>query len=271
MPGETRQHRGETGLAGRVALVTGAGRGIGRALALRLAREGALVVLADRDARACRETARDLARVAGRQGLAVTTDVSREEQVCSLLERVGGAHGGLDILVNNAGIAGPTAPVEEVSLEQWESTMAVNLRGVFLCCKHAVPYLKERGAGSIVNISSVSAKRPLPQRSPYAASKMALIGFTRTLASELGPWGIRVNAVCPGAVAGPRQEAVLRALGQRSGQSPDQLLRAKKSASPLGTLVQPEQVAALVAFLCSAQAEAITGQDINVSAGAVMY
>jgi NAD(P)-dependent dehydrogenase (short-subunit alcohol dehydrogenase family) len=131
--------------------------------------------------------------------------------------------------------------------------------------------MKAQGGGIIVNISSVTAKRPLLQRTPYAASKMALIGFTRTLAAELGPWQIRVNSVCPGAVAGPRQEGILREASRATGKSVAELAAAKTAASPLNTLVDADDVAAMVAFLCSPDAAAVTGQDINVSAGAVMY
>jgi NAD(P)-dependent dehydrogenase (short-subunit alcohol dehydrogenase family) len=149
--------------------------------------------------------------------------------------------------------------------------MAVNLRGVFLCCKHAVPVMKAQTDGVIVNISSVSAKRPLPHRTPYVASKMALIGLTRTLAAELGPWQIRVNSVCPGAVSGVRQENILREASRVTGKSFDELLGAKKAASPLNSLVDADDVAAMVSFLCTSDAAAVTGQDINVSAGAIMY
>jgi NAD(P)-dependent dehydrogenase (short-subunit alcohol dehydrogenase family) len=196
--------------------------------------------------------------------------VSQEDQVRQLTAKAQDL-GGIHILVNNAGIAGPTAQVENITVEEWEATMAVNLRGVFLCCKHVIPVMKAQGGGIIVNISSVTAKRPLLQRTPYAASKMALIGFTRTLAAELGPWQIRVNSVCPGAVAGPRQEGILREASRATGKSVAELAAAKTAASPLNTLVDADDVAAMVAFLCSPDAAAVTGQDINVSAGAVMY
>lgn len=258
-------------LSGQVAVVTGGGRGIGRAIALRLAADGARLVLGDVNLAGCRETARFMAQEGGAPAEVVATDVSREEQVQNLMERALGLQGRLDILVNNSGIAGPTALIEDIALPDWENTMAVNLRGVFLCCKHALPIMKERRSGCIVNISSVSAKRPLVQRTPYAASKMAVIGFTRTLAAEAGAWGVRVNAVCPGAVAGPRQDQILQAISSRTGESVEQLRQNKAAASPLQSLVDPDDVAAVVAFLCRPDAKAMTGQDINVSAGAVMF
>jgi NAD(P)-dependent dehydrogenase (short-subunit alcohol dehydrogenase family) len=257
-------------LTDQVAIVTGAGQGIGQRIALRLGLAGAFVLLADISEQGCRETARELELAGADRCRVVPTDVSQEDQ-CRQLAAKAQDLGGIHLLVNNAGIAGPTALVEDITLEAWEATMSVNLRGVFLCCKHVVPVMKAQGGGTIVNISSVTAKRPLPQRTPYAASKMALIGFTRTLAAELGPWQIRVNSVCPGAVAGPRQESVLKAASRATGKSVEELAAAKAAASPLNTLVDADDVADMVSFLCSSEAAAVTGQDINVSAGAVMY
>jgi len=264
-----RSHR-HGQLTGKVAIVTGAGQGIGQRIALRLGLAGAFVLLADISKQGCSGTVRELEQVGAGRCMVVPTDVSQEDQVRQMAAKAQDL-GGIHILVNNAGIAGPTAQVENITLEDWETTMAVNLRGVFLCCKHVVPVMKAQDGGIIVNISSVTAKRPLLQRTPYAASKMALIGFTRTLAAELGPWRIRVNAVCPGAVAGPRQEGILKEASRVTGRSVEELAAAKAAASPLNTLVDANDVAAMVFFLCSPDAAAVTGQDINVSAGAVMY
>lgn len=257
-------------LNGKVAIVTGAGQGIGWRIAMRLGREGASLLLTDIVLKDCSTTAHKLEQAGAGRCTVFPTDVSQEDQVRQLAAKAQDL-GGIHILVNNAGIAGPTAQVENITLEDWEATMAVNLRGVFLCCKHVVPVMKAQDGGAIVNISSVTAKRPLAQRAPYAASKMALIGFTRTLAVELGPWQIRVNSVCPGAVAGLRQESILREASRVTGKPIDELAAAKAAASPLNTLVDADDVAAMVSFLCSPDAVAITGQDINVSAGAVMY
>ncbi|MCB2228231.1 MAG: SDR family oxidoreductase [Desulfarculaceae bacterium] len=258
-------------LRGQVAIVTGGGQGIGREIALRLAHDGARLVLADVNLEGCRETAELIANCGGAPAVLIQADVSQEEQVAALMAQAFEAVGRIDILVNNSGIAGPSALVEDIALEDWEATMAVNLRGVFLGCKHVLPYMKKAGRGSIVNVSSVTAKRPLPRRTPYGASKMAVIGFTRTLAAEAGEKGIRVNAVCPGAVAGPRQDQILLNTCAQTGQTLEEARAAKASTSPLKTLVEPSQVAAVVSFLCGPDASAITGQDINVSAGAVMY
>ncbi|MCF8032838.1 MAG: SDR family oxidoreductase [Desulfarculaceae bacterium] len=260
-----------TSLSGQVAVVTGGGQGIGRAIALRLAGEGARLVLGDVNLEGCHETAGLIAQAGGAPVKVLSCDVSREDQVAGLMHKAAGLEDRLDILVNNSGIAGPTALAEDISLEDWEATMAVNLRGVFLGCKHALPAMKKARRGSIVNISSISAKRPLLRRTPYAASKMAIIGYTRTLAAEAGEWGIRVNAVCPGAVAGPRQDQIIEALCRQTGQDGEELRRQKAAISPLKCLVDPDDVARVVAFLCGQGAKAMTGQDINVSAGVVVY
>jgi NAD(P)-dependent dehydrogenase (short-subunit alcohol dehydrogenase family) len=166
---------------------------------------------------------------------------------------------------------GPVKNIEEISLEEWEGTMAVNLRGIFLCCKYAIPPMKIRKKGSIVNISSVTGKRALTQRTPYATSKMGVIGLTRTLAAEVGKWKIRVNAVCPGAVTGKRQDQVYEGIMKFSGKTMEQVIAERVEISPLRSFVDPKYVAAIVAFLCTEDAAMMTGQDINVSAGAVMY
>lgn len=254
-----------------IAVVTGAGQGIGRNIALRLTKEGAKVVLADINAPGLQETALTISREYSGESLIVLTDVTSEDSVALMVRSVREKFGRLDIFVNNSGIAGPTKAVEDVDLEEWESVMAVNLRGVFLGCKHAVPIMKAQKKGCIVNISSVTGKRALVRRAPYAASKMGVIGLTRTLATELGEFGIRVNAICPGTISGPRQQSIVEAAAKFTGKTVDQIMREKTAASPLKTLVDPEYVAAMVAFLCSSDAAVITGQDINVSAGAVMY
>lgn len=177
----------------------------------------------------------------------------------------------IDILVNNAGVAGPTKNIEDVAAAEWEETMAVNLRGVFFCCKHVIPVMKKQKKGSIVNICSMAGKRPLAQRTPYATSKMAMIGLTRTLAAEVGEWKIRVNAICPGAVVGSRQKQMYENIMQTSGKTWDEVVRERIAASALKTFIDPEHIAAVVAFLCSEDAAMMTGQDINVTAGTVMY
>lgn len=258
-------------LDNHIAIVTGGGQGIGEQIALRLAREGAAVVIADTNTEGARKVAATIASTGGREATVVPTDVSVEEQVVGLVRHVGTMGGRIDILVNNVGIMGPVKNIEDISCEEWQETLRVNLTGMFLCCKHVVPVMKRQRAGSIVNIASVTGKRSLPQRSPYAASKMGVIGLTRTLAAEVGAWKIRVNAVCPGAVRGPRQDLVYAGIAKFSGKSPAQVMAERADLAALKTLVDPRDVAAVVAFLCSPDAGMMTGQDVNVSAGAVMY
>jgi NAD(P)-dependent dehydrogenase (short-subunit alcohol dehydrogenase family) len=255
----------------QVAIVTGAGQGIGRAIAWRLASEGARAVLADVDEAGSRETARGIANAGWPEATAFTADVSSEAQVERLIGSALAVGGRIDILVNNAGVMGPVKNLEDITVEEWDETMAVNLRGMFLCCKYALPAMKRQGKGSIVNIASVTGKRPLTQRTAYAASKMGVIGFTRSLAAEVGSWKIRVNAVCPGAVTGRRQEQVFEGIMKFTGKTREQVVAERIASSALKSLVDPTHVAAVVAFLCSEDAAMMTGQDINVSAGAVMY
>ena len=258
-------------LRDHVAIVTGGGQGIGAEIARRLGQEGAVVVIADINAAGARETATAIAAEGGREAQVIPTDITDEGQVVALVEGALGVAGRLDVLVNNSGIMGPVKPLEDVTLAEWRATLAVNLDGMFLCCKHVVPVMKRQGRGCIVNIASVTGKRPLPQRTPYAASKMGVIGLTRTLAAEVGGWKIRVNAVCPGAVTGPRQELVYEGIMKFTGKTREQVRAERAGVSALKTFVDPQHVAAVVAFLCSDDAAMMTGQDLNVCAGAVMY
>jgi NAD(P)-dependent dehydrogenase (short-subunit alcohol dehydrogenase family) len=254
-----------TMLDGVRALVTGASRGIGRTIAETLAAEGAAVALAARGdgIYETRERIGDDART-----LAVETDVTDEAAVERCVERTVEAFGGLDCLVNNAGVAGPTAPVEEVAEAEWTDTMDVNVGGMFRTVKHAVPHLRESERASVINVASMSGKRPLPNRTPYAASKMAVVGFTRTLAFELGDDGVRANAVCPGATAGPRIDEVIERQAAARGVDYETAKREVfTDDAALGELVEAEDVADLVAFLASERARHITAQDVNVDAG----
>ncbi len=254
-----------------VAIVTGGGQGIGRAIAVRLAQEGARVVVADVDTAGAEATAALIKESGGPPALSIPTDVADESQVLALVRQAAALDERIDILVNNAGIMGPVKAVEDIGVDEWTATFAVNLTGTFLCCKHVVPRMKQQRSGSIVNIASVTGKRPLTHRSPYAASKMGVIGLTRTLAAEVGPWKIRVNAVCPGAVTGPRQDKVYEGIARFSGKPLTQVRAERAELAALKTFVDAKDVAAVVAFLCSADAAMMTGQDVNVSAGAVMY
>ena len=253
----------------RVAVVTGANRGIGRAIAGALAADGFTLAITARDTATLKETIDDVEAVGG-IAAALACDVRDEASVAAMAEAAS-ALGPVHTVVANAGAAGPTAPLHEVSLAEWRDCLAADLDGVFLTFRAFVPELIAAGAGSLIAISSMTGKRPLHGRTPYAAAKMGVIGLVRTLALELGPHGIRVNAVCPGAVAGPRIDDVIARQAAARGITEAAALAAFTEASPLGRLVEAGEVAAACAYLASDAAASITGEDLNVTAGVVMY
>lgn len=257
-------------LENTVAVVTGAGRGIGRAIALAFGKAGSDVVLAARSIGALEAVAGEVEAM-GRRALVVPMDLRDHNSIRALAERSLEEFGHVDTLVNNSGVAGPSAPAWEVELADWEETFAVNVTGAFLCCQAFLPAMIERGKGSIINIGSITGKRPLLNRSPYAASKLALVGFTRTLATEIGPHGIRVNLISPGAVEGDRIEWVFERQAESSGITAEEARADYESGSPLQRLVDPDDVANATVFLASDAAAAITGEDLNVNTGMVMY
>lgn len=253
----------------RTVIVTGASGGIGREIALRLLEEGASVVLAARSD-GIDETVKKSG--ADERALPIETDVTDEQSVRDAIAEAEEAFGGIDGLVNNAGVAGPTAPIEEVRREEWDHTMSVNVTGQFLMAKHAVPYLRASERAGIVNIASISGKRPLEGRTPYTASKTAVIGLTRTLAFELGGDNVTVNAVCPGATKGPRIERVIERQAEERKVSYKEAKQAVfTDDAALGELVEPEDIAGLVSFLLGPDARHITSQDLNVDGGTVWY
>lgn len=198
-------------------------------------------------------------------GLGVTlADVAYPAQVDRLFDEATAFLGGLDVLINNAGIAGPTAPVEAITPEEWDRTLAVNISGQFYCARRAVPLLREAGGGSIVNLASTAGLFGFPNRSPYAASKWAVVGFTKTLAMELGPEGIRVNAICPGAVIGPRIDQVIAADAQVRGQPVEEVRAAYQRQASLRTFIEARDVARMILFLVSEAGSKISGQALSV-------
>lgn len=257
-------------LAGQVAVVTGAGRGIGRVIATTLAEAGADVVLGGRDLTALEATAQTIRRL-GRTAVTCRLDVRDAQSVENLAKDGQRAFSRLDILVCNSGIGGPTAPLWEVRPEDWRETIDVNLTGAFLCCRAVLPSMISRGSGAIALIGSITGKRPLLNRSSYAASKLGLVGLCRTLALEVGPYGIRVNVVSPGFVEGERLDWVIEQQARALGQTPSHVRTALQSGAALGRLVSAAEVAHAVRDLVSASSSAITGIDLNVAAGAVMY
>jgi NAD(P)-dependent dehydrogenase (short-subunit alcohol dehydrogenase family) len=257
-------------LDGRAALVTGAGRGIGRQIALRVAAEGARVVLTGRSTDALTRVGEEIER-AGGYALVVPGDVRDEQSVNELVSVAREQVGPIELLVANSGIAGPTRELWELSLEDWEETLRVNLTGVFLTCRAVAPEMLERRSGAIVVIGSGTGKNPLAGRTPYAASKAGLIGLVRSLAWELGPHGVRVNLVSPGAIGGERLDGVIERQAAASGRSSQEVRATFVEGSALGQVASAEDVAAAVAFLLSEDARAITGEDLNVSMGWVMH
>ncbi len=250
--------------------MTGASQGLGRVVAGRLAAEGATVILAARSAAKLEEVGAEIT-AAGGSALAAPTDVGDPDAVDALAALVTDRFGAADVVVAGSGIAGPTAPVWEQSPADWDQTLKVNLTGVFLCCRALLPAMIARGSGSVVVVGSMTGKRPLSGRTPYTASKMGLVGLVRTLAWETGPAGVRVNLVSPGPIGGPRFDAVVAAHAEAHGVCEDSARRAFTDLSPLGRVVEPGEVAAAVLFLASDDASAITGEDLNVSAGAVTF
>lgn len=255
-------------LNGVSAIVTGGSQGIGREIAKTLADRGASVTVAARG-EGIYETAEEIGE---EQALPVETDVTDEESVAATVEAAAEEFGGIDCVVNNAGIAGPTAPIEEIERSEWDTTQAVNVTGMFLTIKHAASHLRESDQGRVVNISSISGKRPLENRTPYVASKMAVIGLTRTLAFELGEDDVTVNAICPGATKGPRIDDVIEQQAKRREISSEEAKRQVfTDEAALGQLTEPEDIAEMVAYLASPFGEHVTAQDINVDAGTVWY
>lgn len=249
----------EKQLEGKRAVVTAGADGIGRAIVETFVAAGARVHICDVD-----ETKLEAA-VAAIPGLGATVaDVADPAAVDRLFDAALDNLGGLDILVNNAGIAGPTAPVDEISPEDWRRTIAVDLDGVFYCARRAIPPLKESGGGSIVNLSSTAGLFGFPNRSPYAAAKWGVIGLTKTLAMELGSFGVRVNAICPGSVAGPRIDRVIAADAAARGLDPQEVYEAYVSQVSLRTFVEAGDIANMALFLCSEAGAKISGQALPV-------
>lgn len=258
-------------LHGRRAIVTGGSRGIGEAICLELAGRGVDIAIADIDENGMADTAERIEAETDSRAEWYYVDLADPDLVEERTDEILDDFGGVDILVNNSGIMGPTAPLEDVTVEEWDQMMHINLRGQFLMCRAMLPTMKEQSFGRIVNIASITGKAPLYNRAPYATSKMGVIGLTRTLAEELGEYDINVNAICPGSVAGPRIQRVFEEQAEARGVPYEQVEDEAKAESPRDELVQPEDIAGVVAFLCSSEADRITGQDLNVSAGRVMY
>ena len=246
-------------LTGRRALVTGGAQGIGLAIMQALVAHGAQVHICGTNAAALKEAQRSLPGI----GISVA-DITKETQIAAMFTDIEQQLGGLDILVNNAGIAGPTAAIEDITIADWNQCLDVNLTGTFLCTRSAVPGMKQRRHGSIINIGSVASRLAFPRRSPYSATKYGVIGLTETWATELGPHQIRVNAVLPGIVDGPRQDRVLSASAEAAGVTVDAMRERVLQRVSLRRMVSAGDIGATVVFLCSDAGAAITGQSLSV-------
>jgi NAD(P)-dependent dehydrogenase (short-subunit alcohol dehydrogenase family) len=246
-------------LTGQRAVVTAGAQGIGLAITEALLQQGAEVHLCDIDRAALDKTKAQYPQVHISQ-----TDVGNETQVLAMFSEIQARWGQLDILVNNAGIAGPTAAIEDTVLQEWQQTLDVNLTGAFLCTRSAVPLIKKAKGGSIVNISSAAGRHGFPLRSPYSATKFGVIGLTQTWAMELGPSGIRVNAILPGIVEGPRQDRVLGAKAQAFGISLEAMRQRALERVSLRRMVTAQDIAAQIVFICSPAGANISGQSLSV-------
>jgi len=206
----------------------------------------------------------------GRHGtdpLPIETDVTNEASVAAAIEETVEEFGGLDCLVNNAGIAGPTSPIEEIDVDEWRRVQDVNVLGTFLCAKHAAPHLRESDRGSMVTISSTSAKRSHPLRTPYTASKASQITMTRAIAYDLGEDGVTANTICPGPVDGDRVRRVWEERAERNGTTAQEVRRETEATLPIGEIVDPRDIGEMVAYLAGPNGRHITAQDITIDSG----
>ncbi len=249
----------DASLAGKRVLVTAGANGIGLAITRGFIQSGAKVLICDVDEKSLREAQANLPGV-----MTTVADVADEQSVERLFAQVDEQLGGLDVLINNAGIAGPTGTVENLSLADWNRTLAVNITGQFLCARLAVPRLRKGKNASMINLSSAAGHLGFPGRSAYAASKWAVVGFTKSLALELGPAGIRVNAILPGAVDGPRIRAVIAAKAASLGKPVEEIAHGYESQAAMGSMVSVEDIANMVLFATGDYARHVNGQELVV-------
>jgi NAD(P)-dependent dehydrogenase (short-subunit alcohol dehydrogenase family) len=250
-----------------VAVVTGAARGIGQAIALRLAQEGARVAVLDR---ADLSQTAALCRQAGAEVITRTLDVSQRQDIVAAVQAILAAWGRIDVWVNNAGVFDDT-PLIELSEDRWQQVIDVNTKAMFLCCQAAAPTMLTQGRGRIVNLASMAAKIAFPNEIAYCSSKAAVLGLTRALAVELGPHGITVNAICPGPIDTDMLSHTHQRLADQHGVSLADWQARILETIPIGRYGRPADVAALAAFLASDEASFINAQAINIDGGMVFY
>jgi len=258
-------------LSGKIALITGGGRGIGRAIAHAFAREGARVAIVARTEREVARVAEEINKDSGVETAYAVCDVSRVESIGQAFKTISQKLGGTpDILVNNAGIA-ESAPLVKTDDELWQRHLAVNLSGVFYCTRAALPAMVERGWGRIINVASIAGKTGAPYIAAYAASKHGVLGLTRSVALEVATKGVTVNAICPGYVDTDMTTHALETIEAKTGKSAADSLDAIKAMNPQRRLVEPEEIAALAVLLASDEGRGINGQAINVDGGSVLF
>ncbi len=258
-------------LKDKVALITGSGRGIGRAIAELFAKEGAAVFITARTIKEIAATASEVLRNGGRAEYAAA-DLCQESECTHVVATAREKFGRIDILVNNAGHYGPVVPVEDYPVAEFDSVIAVHLRGAFLLSKLVLPEMYARGSGVILNVSSLSAKAAYSWGSAYAAAKAGILGLTRVTAAEAARKGVRVNAICPGPVTETRMSKELgEVLAKSLGVSPEEQLASFLNGLLQGRAQTAEEIARAALFLCSEQSSAMTGQSINVDGGVAFY
>jgi meso-butanediol dehydrogenase/(S,S)-butanediol dehydrogenase/diacetyl reductase len=257
-------------LDGKVAIVTGGARGIGRAIALRLAADGAAVAVADIDEAGAAGVAREI-EAAGGRAAAYRVDVAEEDGPAQLVQQTVGRFGRLDVMVANAGII-QVKPLVDLTAAEWDRMFAVNVRGVFLCFQAAARHLITQGEGGrLLATASIAAKMGSPFQAHYQASKAAVLGLVRSAAWEFGPYGITVNCYCPGVVDTDMWKYIDVERGRLLGKAPGVLIQEMAARTPLGRIEVPEDIAPLVSFLASDESAYITGQAINVCGGIIMW
>ena len=247
-------------LDGQVAIVTGGAKGIGKATASILARHGARITVADCDLPAAEKTAAEITKETSQPALAIQTDVSRASSVTEMVSGTLAEFSRIDILVNNAGIGGHALPISEVSEEEWEQVLNVNLKSVFLCCRAVIPHMQKRKSGKIVNVASIAGKEGNPRMIPYSASKAGVICLTKALAKEVVEDGIRVNCVAPAVIG----TTILDTLT-------DEQVAYMTERIPMKRVGKPEEVGAVIHFLASEASSFVTGQCYDVSGGRATY
>ncbi len=254
---------------GKVVLITGFGDGIGRAIAAAFAREGAKLVLCDLNPETLNRTAGEMKELGAADVLAIQYNAGKPEDIDMVCAKMIEHYVDVDVLVNNVGIAGPTAPVQDIRLEDWDATFAIDVRGTFQMIKNCVPYMIKKKEGKIVSMASMSGPHSLVNRTPYCAAKMTIIGMTRTLAFELGAHNINVNCVCPSNIENERGTLIMQRQAEQEGVTVDEILQRKLAQYCLKRRIPMEDVAQMVLFLSDDEkSRSITGVDMPVSCGA---